>query len=156
MITRRHLLSIIAFTAAATIVIECGCAKHSAEPLHAGPPQTTQSSQVRQVVTLPSGYQLKLIQVGPMYSTTAHRNIAVMLAYETNIPLNDRASLAHEADGIFKYFRVNAERLGYSSAILSATEPAQGTIISHSDGFRFVYERSRSGTWRRTDADKNP
>jgi hypothetical protein len=72
-----------------------------------------------------------------------------MLAYETDIPLGDMASLTREADGIFKYFHVDAERGGYSSAILSATEPAQGATFSQSEGFRFIYTRGSSGAWKR-------
>jgi hypothetical protein len=77
-----------------------------------------------------------------------------MLAYETDIPTSNLAALAREADGIFKYFHVDAERWGYSSATLSATEPARGFILTQSAGYRFGYERNQSGIWKRMNGPK--
>ncbi len=74
-----------------------------------------------------------------------------MLSYETDTPISDIPALAHEADGIFKYFHVDAERWGYSSAVLSATAPAGGFIFTQSGGYRFVYERNQAGRWHRTN-----
>jgi hypothetical protein len=138
-------------TTLASIIVTFGCAKQAAVERNASNPEIPHSSQVRQVLTLPSGHQLKVIQVGPVYSTTTRRVLGVMIAYETDIPISNVAALAHEADGIFKYFHMDAERWGYSSAILSATEPVQGSFFSRSQGYRFVYERDHSGKWKRTN-----
>jgi len=135
--------------AAVMIVSLAAGVKQPTEVQRSGVVVAPYSSQVRQVITLPSGYHLNLIRVGPVYSTTTHKVLGVMLAYQTKIPVNDVASLAREADGIFKFFRVNAERGGYSAAILSATEPDRGSGLVQNAGFRFVYERDKSRKWKR-------
>ena len=126
-----------------------GCSRHAVAVQNSATSAVSQSSQVRKVVTLPSGYRLNLIQVGPIYSTTTHKLLALMVSYQTSIPLVDIAALGTEADGIFKYVRTDAEREGYSAVVLSATEPATGFGITQSSGYRFVYHRSTSGAWSR-------
>jgi hypothetical protein len=101
-------------------------------------------AQVRAVTRLPSGYVLRVIQEGPLWSTTAHKVIALMLAYQTDLPVNDISDLKREANGIFKYVRGDAERGGYTAMILSATRISPA---GEESGYRFVYERSRSGMW---------
>jgi len=75
-----------------------------------------------------------------------------MLSYQTDKPLSDVSALQREADGIFKYVRVDAERGGYSAMVLSATQDQGGVgPLQDAAGYRFVYERSASGQWKRDD-----
>jgi len=129
------------------------CAKEKSQ-LTSIPTTVLHSGRAQHIVTLPSGYRLKLIAVGPVYSAPKHQILGVMLQYMTDIPQTNLTSLAHEADAIFKYFHVDAERAGYSSAILAATEPARGFLLTRTDGYRFLYVRDQTGKWRRMNGPK--
>jgi hypothetical protein len=101
----------------------------------------------QQTVTLPSGKQVKVLGVGKvMFSNDAP---ALMLKYETDIPIDDKERLSQEADEIWKSFRDDVEKAQLTSAILSANEPSKGLVVTTSRGFNFVYKRGADGTWSR-------
>jgi hypothetical protein len=110
------------------------CSKQSASTRRADvAPTTASGGQALRTEALPSGYRLLVIQEGPVYSATTHRVLGLMLSYQTNIPLSDVPALRRQADGIFRYVRVDAERGGYSAMVLSATQ-TEGRIGPFHEG----------------------
>ena len=99
-----------------------------------------------QMQTLPSGKQLKVLGIGEIHSNGPP---ALMLKYQTDIPITDVSRLAAEADEIWPVFRVNVERGGFSVAVISANEPPHGSIITSNSGYNFQYSKSGDGTWSR-------
>jgi hypothetical protein len=105
-------------------------------------------------VTLGSGKSVQIISVGPIQFSAG--NSALMLKYRTTIPLSDMASLRKEANEIWDRFQIDVEHAGNQQAIVSANEPEDGGLISHSQGYNFIFEK-KDGSWRLLEGDgKNP
>jgi hypothetical protein len=98
---------------------------------------------------LPSGRVVKVMGLGRVYLTDGGR-WAIVLKYETNVPMEDLAALRTEAMDIWTVFRTDADASGLSVAALSANEPPRYTILgpfvttNRSHGFAF---EKRDGTW---------
>jgi hypothetical protein len=101
-----------------------------------------------QVQTLPSGKQIVVLGVGPIYFAKDNQT-ALMLKYQTTLSLEDRAALGKEADEIWSSFRVDVDQAGLPTGIISANEKPTGFIVTHSRGFNFVYTKSGNGQWTR-------
>ena len=120
------------FLVAVLLVSTAACAPHSA-PL--------------QVVTLDSGKQVKLLGVGNIaFSNDAP---ALMLKYETDLSLDDKAKLTQEADELWKTFRVDVERAQLATGIISANDHPTGFVVATNKSFNFVYKRRPDGEWSR-------
>src|SRR5471030_285827 len=97
-----------------------------------------------QAVTLGSGTSIQIIAVGPIQFSQG--SSALMLKYRTAIPLSDMASLRKEANEVWDRFQVDVEHAGNQQAIISANEPEDGGLISHSQGYNFIFEK-KDGSW---------
>lgn len=95
--------------------------------------------------TLSSGKQIKIIAEGKIFFKV--HTPALMLKYETNINIDDVASLKQEAEEIWKDFRFEAEKNGYTGVVLSAYQPSDGAFISHGKGYNFVFVKNKTGGW---------
>jgi hypothetical protein len=98
-----------------------------------------------QSMVLGSGKSIEIIAVGPLKFSQG--SAALVLKYRTAIPITDMASLRKEASEIWDRFMVDVERAGYQQAIISANEPEEGGVISHSRGFNFIFEK-KDDSWR--------
>ncbi len=77
---------------------------------------------------------------------------ALMVKYETLVPIGDVTRLGLEADEVWAHFSPDADRAGLRNGILAATTPSTGGIITTSQGYNFVFVKSQEGTWRRRSA----
>ena len=97
--------------------------------------------------TLPSGQTVKVLGVGKMFFTKG--DAALMLKYQTDLSLDDRAALHREVLAIWDVFRQDVEQAGLKGAIVSANErPVSHLFWSSNRSFNFVFERAEDGTWR--------
>lgn len=71
-------------------------------------------------VTLPSGRVVKVLGVGTI--RFASGEIGLSLTYQTDLKISDQDALRKEVDEIWAAFRVDAEKAGVHSAIISANE----------------------------------
>ena len=101
------------------------------------------------MVTLPSGKTVKVLGVGPIRFGSGE--IGLTLAYQTDLKISDQETLSKEADEIWRSFRVDAERAGVKSAIISANEIPEGLIIKKSRTYNFVYQKNDRGEWHLLD-----
>jgi hypothetical protein len=99
-----------------------------------------------QTHTLSSGQQIKVLGVTRM--TFPQSGPALMLKYQTDLDISDTAALHAEAGRVWADFRAEAERAGVGGAILSATSPPVGGMVSHSKGYNFVYLKQADGGWQ--------
>lgn len=100
------------------------------------------------IETLPSGKQIKVLGVTKMFF--AKGDPALILKYQTDLPLDDEPALTKEADEIWPSFRANVEKAGLSSGVISAATPPKGFIVTTSQSYNFVYVKSENGQWSRT------
>lgn len=99
------------------------------------------------LVTLPSGKQVKVLGFGPVTYTGGSKDKTLMLSYRTDLKVSDRAAVKKEVDEIWPVFRENAEKGGFTSAVISANELPHGWILEKGNSFNFVYIRNADGTW---------
>ena len=102
--------------------------------------------------TLPSGRVVKIAGIGEV--RFSKDDPALMLKYYTDIDMSDKGALQTEAEDIWQSFKVNVEKAGLKSAILSANEMPHG-FISKTSGFNFVFKKQGSGDWMLMDDQKN-
>jgi len=99
--------------------------------------------------TLGSGKTVEILSMGPMMFGDGQK--ALMLKYQTALPIDDVVALRKEADEVWDRFVVDVEKAGYDQAIISANEPAQGTLVTHNKSYNFIYEK-KDGSWRTLEA----
>ena len=95
--------------------------------------------------TLSSGKQIKVLAEGKI--TFKAGPPALMLKYETDISFDDLTSLTKEAEEIWKDFKDEVEKNGFTSAILSANQPSQGKMVSLGKMYNFVFVKNETGEW---------
>jgi hypothetical protein len=76
---------------------------------------------------------------------------ALMLKYQTDLQVSDKAALRPEVNEIWASFRVDVENAGLKSAIISANEVPRGLIVKQGNAYNFVYEKQADGSWRCLD-----
>jgi hypothetical protein len=96
--------------------------------------------------TLPSGRQVRVLQIGTMFFSADRP--ALMVKYETKTSLDDVPALREEAKELAEQLRSTLDQSGRDSAILSANQPTGGTIISKTRGYNFIAEKQPDGTWK--------
>ncbi len=95
--------------------------------------------------TLSSGKQVRVLAEGKV--TFKEGPPALMLKYETDISFDDTASLRKEAEEIWRDFKDEAEKYGYTTAILSANQPSRGGTASFGKMYNFVFVKNEAGEW---------
>ncbi|NWF92557.1 MAG: hypothetical protein HXY46_06540 [Syntrophaceae bacterium] len=98
--------------------------------------------------TLPSGKQVRVISVTLTRSSNSEPGL--VLRYLTDTDLNDRPALEREVDEIWRYFKKEVEKAGYSKGIILADVQTQGLAFAASKGFGFTFRKTSDGQWRRT------
>jgi len=73
---------------------------------------------------------------------------ALVLKYQTDLNINDKAALQSEAGEIWPMFKKDVEHENLSSALIIANAVPQGTLIKTVHSYNFVYEKTADGTWR--------
>jgi hypothetical protein len=73
---------------------------------------------------------------------------SLLLRYQTDLKVSDKAELRKEADDIWTKLRFDAEGGNFTSAIISANEIPRGFIFTSGSGYNFAYEKRADGTWR--------
>lgn len=104
-----------------------------------------------ELTTLNSGKTIEILGAGRIFSPNG---TALMLKYETKVPLSDLAALRKEADEVWDRFVVNVEQGGFRAAIISANTPKRGFIVTTNESFNFVFEKI-DGEWRTKAAKTN-
>jgi len=100
-------------------------------------------------IRLNSGKSVVLLAMGPMLGQGWS---ALQLKYRTSLPITDTNSLRNEADELWQRFVIDAEKGGYTSAIISANDSPQGFIVTHNQSFNFVYKKA-NGAWHTLEAE---
>jgi hypothetical protein len=99
--------------------------------------------------TLPSGKQVRVMSIGQInFSQSAP---ALMLTYQTDLKVADKAALRSEADEIWSVFRNDVESANLNAAIISANEIPHGFIVKRGNSYNFVYQKRADGTWHCLD-----
>ena len=79
---------------------------------------------------------------------------ALVLNYETDIPIEDKASLRKEVDTIWETFRKDAEKSQLKSAVIRATHYEGSGFLRRGKGYGFLFTKGDDGKWRLRDDSK--
>jgi hypothetical protein len=95
-------------------------------------------------VTLPSGRSIRLLalaQTGPQDQP------AIVLRYETSLPLGNVAAITGEAHEVWDRVRGQVESEGAHAAVLQATGSVNGWVFPFASSRKFAWKRDDSGQW---------
>ena len=95
---------------------------------------------------LPSGKQVKVTGVGPM--SFQQGGSALVMNYETEIPIENMEALRGEVNEIWGVFQADVEKAGANAGVIRATHYEGGGIVRNGKGYGFVYAKGDDGKWR--------
>ena len=77
--------------------------------------------------------------------------MALMVRYETTLSMDAAKDVSAEVDEVWKFAQKEADRAGYSDAIISSTQTVKGILLTTSRETNFIYEKGADGKWARLD-----
>jgi hypothetical protein len=105
-----------------------------------------------QVRRLSSGEQVKVLGIEKI--NTSASGPSLRLRYQTNLNMDDTDAVRDEARRIWAEFRKDADQARVRSAVVSANAPPSGGgVITHSQTYNLVLERSEGGEWHEAPRD---
>jgi hypothetical protein len=100
-----------------------------------------------QVLKLPNGHTVKILSVSKVeYSKGV---MAVMVRYQTNLSIDERAALQQEVDDFWKIAVKDVEHFGFNEAIVSSNEVHKTMFLTSSRTLNFIFEKGPDGKWTR-------
>jgi hypothetical protein len=103
------------------------------------------------LVSLPSGRKVRFLTFAQGGSPAAP---AVVLRYETSLPLADTAAITREAREVWDKVRMQVESEGARAAMLQATGSVEGWVFPFALSRKFAWTRDDKGDWTATDGGK--
>jgi len=103
------------------------------------------------LVELPSGRSVRLLalaQAGP------EAQPAVVLRYETSLPLADGTAIGVEAGQVWEKLRGQIESDGALAAVLQATGSVDGWVFPYASSRKFGWRREQGGNWTAVTGEK--
>ena len=95
---------------------------------------------------LPSGNEIMIKSISKVHFSEDEP--ALVLKYETNHEISDKAALQNEAKEIWIEFRKNVEASGLNNAVIQASKITKKFfIISTSKQYGTVYKKDNNGSW---------
>ena len=80
---------------------------------------------------------------------------ALVMNCQTDIPMSDKVNLRKEVDEIWAtFFQKEVERAKMTSAAIRISHPEGSGLITHSQGYGFVFEKRSDGQWHCLEDDK--
>jgi hypothetical protein len=105
-----------------------------------------------QVFKLPSGKQVKITGMKKM--DFANSDPALVLNYQTEIPIDDRVALRKEVDEIWGVFQRDVEAANLKGGVIRATHLEGSGLVRNGKGYGFVFVKREDGTWHCLEDDK--
>ena len=102
---------------------------------------------------LPSGKQIRVTSIVPMHFPQGPD--ALILNCETDIPISDMPALRKEVDEIWTaWFLKEVEHANMTSGVIRISHPEGSGLITHAQGYGFVFEKRSDGQWHCLNDDK--
>jgi hypothetical protein len=73
---------------------------------------------------------------------------ALVLEYETDIPIENKEALGKEVAAIWERFRIDVEKAQVKSGVIRATHYESKGMFRSGNGFGFVYVKDADGNWK--------
>ena len=108
---------------------------------------STRYGNKTKIITLENGHKVKLLSMGPFHFKNGDPS-ALVLTYETEIELSSYSKLKSEVDEIWKSFRHDVEKSGFTVAAIRAQRPLKGEGKRIGQGHGFVFLKQENGSWK--------
>ena len=105
-----------------------------------------------QPYTLPSGKQIRITAVGPMYF--AKDQPALVMQCDTETSTGNMPELRKEVDEIWEVFRRDVEAAHMKSAVIRMNHNVGTGIITRGEGYGFVFKQGNDGRWHAIEDEK--
>jgi hypothetical protein len=79
---------------------------------------------------------------------------ALVLNYETDIPIENKGALRREVETIWETFRKDVEQAQVKSGVIRATHYEGNGFLRQGKGYGFVFTKGDDGKWRLDDDNK--
>lgn len=110
------------------------------------------NAQNAQTYKLPSGKQIKVNGVGKM--NFPNGDSALVLNYETEIPIENKEALRKEVAEIWSVFQKDVEKAEVKDGVIRATHYEGSGLVRNGKGYGFVFRKSDDGKWRLHEDEK--
>ena len=110
------------------------------------------NAQGSKLFKLPSGKQIKVNSVGRM--NFPNGDSALVMNYETDIPIEDMVALRKEVDEIWSVFQKDVEAAHLKTGIIRATHVEGSGFVKTGKGYGFVFEKRDDGRWHSLEDDQ--
>lgn len=110
------------------------------------------SAQNSKTYRLPSGKQIKVTGVGKM--NFPNGDSALVMSYETDIPIEDMEALRKEVDEVWSVFQKDVEKAEVKAGVIRATHYEGSGMVRNGKGYGFVYAKGNDGKWHLLDDGK--
>ena len=110
------------------------------------------NGQGSKLLKLPSGKQIKVTGVGRM--NFPNGDSALVMNYETDIPIEDMVALRKEVDEIWSVFQKDVDAAQLKTGIIRATHVEGSGFVKTGKGYGFVFEKRDDGRWHCSEDDK--
>jgi len=108
--------------------------------------------QNSKVFKLPSGKEIKVTGMGRM--DFPNSDPALVLSYQTDISIDDKAALRKEIDEIWDVFQKDVENAKLRAGVIRATHVEGTGLVKGGKGYGFVFVKRDDGKWHCIDDDK--
>ena len=108
--------------------------------------------QSSQLFKLPSGKEIKVNGMSKIFAQDG--DAALVLNYETDIPIEDKDLLRKEVDEIWSGFQKDVEAANLNTGIIRAVHVEGSGIVRNGKGYGFVFIKGEDGQWHLTEDKK--
>lgn len=105
-----------------------------------------------QLYKLPSGKQIKITGMNKM--DFPNSGSALVLNYQTDIPIDDKVALRREVDEIWGAFQKDVEAANLKGGVIRATHLEGTGLVKTGKGYGFVFVKRDDGNWHCLEDDK--
>lgn len=100
----------------------------------------------------PSGNQIKITNISRV--DFPESGPALVMYYETNIPIENMKEIRNEVDEIWEVFRKDVEEASVKGAAIRAVHNENDGLIRNGKGYGFVFLKRDDGKWFCTQDEK--
>ena len=101
---------------------------------------------------LPSGKEIKVN--GILKMNFPNSDPALVMNYQTDIPIDDKVALRQEIDEVWSVFRVDVENAKVNAGVIRATHFEGSGLVKSGKGYGYVFVKRDDGTWHCLEDDK--
>ena len=111
--------------------------------------KNSNENKISQKTKLPSGKEIKINAIGGM--NFQNGETALVLNYETDIPIENLEELKKEVLEVWETFRFDVEREKTTFGIIRASHFEGSGFYREGKGYGFVFNKGKDGNWQLND-----